>query len=137
MVCCWACRPASSVWLDHRCCRGDGKLRAATEVVRRRSDLATDSIGAYVRARFGNEVHERLVDPLIGSIYAADTDDFSLAAVPQLAELAVRSRSVLLGARRRTLVAAGPVFYAPTAGMGALVEAVAAAVVTGHGDASM
>ena len=78
-----------------------GKLRAATEVVRRRSDLETDSIGAYVRSRFGDEVHERLVDPLVGSIYAADTDDFSLAAVPQLAELAVRSRSVLLGARRR------------------------------------
>jgi oxygen-dependent protoporphyrinogen oxidase len=31
---------------------------------------APDSIGKYVRSRFGNEVHERLVDPLIGSIYA-------------------------------------------------------------------
>ena len=70
------------------------------KLLRRRSDPAADSIGAYVRARFGDEVNERLVDPLIGSIYAADTDDFSLAAVPQLAELAVRSRSVLLSARR-------------------------------------
>jgi protoporphyrinogen/coproporphyrinogen III oxidase len=111
-----------------------GKMRAATEVARRRSDLAADSIGAYVRARFGDEVNERLVDPLIGSIYAADTDDFSLAAVPQLAELAIRSRSVLLSTRRPSAVAAGPVFYAPTAGMGALVEAVAAAVVAGQGE---
>ena len=111
-----------------------GKLRAATEVLRGRSDTAADSIGAYVRARFGDEVNERLVDPLIGSIYAADTDDFSLAAVPQLAELALRSRSVLLGGRRPAAAAAGPVFYAPTAGMGALVEAVSAAVVAGHGE---
>jgi oxygen-dependent protoporphyrinogen oxidase len=111
-----------------------GKLRAATEVVRRRSDPAADSIGAYVRARFGDEVNERLVDPLIGSIYAADTDDFSLAAVPQLAELAMRSRSVLLSARRPAAVPTGPVFYAPTAGMGALVAAVADAVVAGHGE---
>ena len=111
-----------------------GKLRAATEVLRGRHDATTDSIGAYVRARFGDEVNERLVDPLIGSIYAADTDDFSLAAVPQLAELATRSRSVLLGARRPPAVAGGPVFYAPTAGMGALVEAVTAAVVGAGGE---
>jgi oxygen-dependent protoporphyrinogen oxidase len=111
-----------------------GKLRAASEVLRGRHDAATDSIGAYVRARFGDEVNERLVDPLIGSIYAADTDDFSLAAVPQLAELATRSRSVLLSARRPPAIADGPVFYAPTAGMGALVAAVAAAVVGAGGE---
>lgn len=106
-----------------------GKLRAALEVFRPRTETTSDSIGKYVRARFGNEVHERLVDPLVGSIYAADTDDFSLVAVPQLAELAERSRSVLLAARRTAASAAtGPVFYAPTAGIGALVDAVAAVV---------
>jgi oxygen-dependent protoporphyrinogen oxidase len=111
-----------------------GKLRAATEILRRRSDPDVDSIGAYVRGRFGDEVNERLVDPLIGSIYAADTDDFSLAAIPQLAELASRSRSVLLGARRPSAIATGPVFYAPTSGMGALVDAVAGAVVAAGGE---
>jgi protoporphyrinogen/coproporphyrinogen III oxidase len=106
-----------------------GKVRAAMEVLRPRTETASDSIGNYVRARFGNEVHERLVDPLIGSIYAADTDDFSLVAVPQLAELAERSRSVLMAARRTKAPAAtGPVFYAPKAGIGALVDAVAVAV---------
>jgi oxygen-dependent protoporphyrinogen oxidase len=59
-----------------------GKARAGLEVLIPRTDTAPDSIGKYVRARFGNQVHERLVDPLIGSIYAADTDDFSLVAVP-------------------------------------------------------
>ena len=112
-----------------------GKLRAALEIVRPRTETASDSIGTYVRARFGNEVYERLVDPLIGSIYAADTDAFSLVAVPQLAELAERSRSVLLAARRNPAPAAtGPVFYAPTAGIGALVDAVAAVVGARGGD---
>jgi len=111
-----------------------GKLRAATEPFRARSDATIDSIGAYVRSRFGDEVHERLVDPLIGSIYAADTDDFSLAAAPQLAELSARSRSVLLAARHRPPAPAGPVFYAPTAGMGALVEAVTSRLHEGGSD---
>lgn len=111
-----------------------GRLRAATEIVRPRTDMTPDSIGKYVRTRFGNEVHERLVDPLVGSIYAADTDDFSLVAVPQLAEVAVRSRSVLVAARRPTAPASGPVFYAPTAGVGALVDAVGTAVVARGGE---
>lgn len=110
-----------------------GKLRAATEPLRRRTDLSTDSIGAYVRSRFGDEVHERLVDPLIGSIYAADTDEFSLASIPQLAELATRSRSALLAGRRRAPAPAGPLFYAPTAGMGAFVDAIATGIVHAGG----
>jgi len=111
-----------------------GKVRAAMEIFRPRTDTAPDAIGKYVRSRFGNEVHERLVDPLIGSIYAADTDDFSLAAVPQLAEVAERSRSVLLAARRRPSAASGPVFYAPSAGVGRLVDAVSTAVSTRGGE---
>jgi oxygen-dependent protoporphyrinogen oxidase len=104
-----------------------GKLRAATEVLRPTTPTDHDSIGTYVRARFGDQVHERLVDPLVGSIYAADTDQFSLAAVPQIAELARGNRSVLVAARRRppAPAAAGPVFYAPSGGLGRLVEAAA------------
>ena len=107
-----------------------GKARAALEPLRRRTSLEPDSLGGYVRARFGDEVHERLVDPLVGSIYAADTDRFSLAAVPQIADLASRSRSVLLAARKTPppTVAAGPVFYAPRRGMGALADATARAI---------
>jgi protoporphyrinogen/coproporphyrinogen III oxidase len=106
-----------------------GKLRAAVEPLIPPRD-PDDSVGALVRARFGDEVHERLVDALIGTIYAADTDRFSLAMVPQLAGLAARGRSLLLSARkvrRDSPPAAGPVFLAPRAGMGALADAVAAA----------
>ncbi len=104
-----------------------GKVRAATEPFRRRTSLDADSLGGYVRSRFGDEVQVRLVDPLVGSIYAADTDHFSLAAVPQIAELAARSRSVLMAARHRPPAPSGPIFYAPDQGMGAFVDAVAAA----------
>ena len=62
-----------------------------------------------------------------GSIYAADTDHFSLAAVPQIADLAAKHRSVLVAGRHMPSPAAnaGPVFYAPRGGMGELVDAVA------------
>jgi protoporphyrinogen/coproporphyrinogen III oxidase len=106
-----------------------GKLRAAVEPLIRARD-PDDSVGTLVRARFGDEVHDRLVDALIGTIYAADTDRFSLAMVPQLAGLAARGRSLLLSARksrREAPPATGPVFLAPRSGMGALADAVAAA----------
>jgi protoporphyrinogen/coproporphyrinogen III oxidase len=106
-----------------------GKLRAAVEPLIPARD-PDDSVGALVRTRFGDEVHERLVDALVGTIYAADTDRFSLAMVPQLADLAARGRSLLLNARKArhdAPPAAGPVFLAPRAGMGALADAVAAA----------
>lgn len=108
-----------------------GKARAALEPLLPRRGDHGDSIGALMRARFGNEVHERLVDALVGSIYAADTDRFSLAMVPQLADLADRGRSLLLAGRAMQAAAPprrGPIFHAPRAGMGALADATRAAV---------
>ena len=113
-----------------------GKIRAATEPFRRRTSLEPDSLGGYVRARFGDEIHLRLVDPLVGSIYAADTDHFSLAAVPQIADLAGKARSVLIAGRTMPKPAAnaGPVFYAPKDGMGALATQTAAAFTAAGGE---
>ncbi len=106
-----------------------GKVRAALEPFLLRSSTDHDNIGTYVRSRFGDEVHERLVDALIGSIYAADTDNFSLAEVPQLAAL-TDDRSLLLAARRvarrsvgTASAAAAPIFGAPRGGMHELVSA--------------
>ncbi len=112
-----------------------GKLRAAAEPFLPRTD-ADDSIGKLVRARFGDEVHERLVDALVGSIYATDTDRSSLAAVPQLAGLADRHRSLLLGARKARAAAPPPspdqpIFAAPRRGMAGLVHATAASAAAG------
>lgn len=103
------------------------KGRALTEPFRAPFD-AGDSLGALVCWRFGREVHDRLVDSLVGSIYAADTIRFSLAMVPQLDELARSERSLLLGARRVTGHRPdGPVFLAPVGGMADLALATAAA----------
>ena len=120
-----------------------GKLRAAAEPLLPRTSTASDSIGDVVRARFGDEVHERLVDSLVGSIYAADTDRFSLAEVPQLATLVGGNRSVLVAARRQRRAAdalpatatatSGPVFAAPRDGIAAFVTAIATAVTDAGG----
>ena len=105
-----------------------GRARAALEPLLPRRGNPGDSIGALVRARFGHEVHERLVDALVGSIYGADTDRFSLAMVPQLAALAEGGRSLMLSGRALRATApttTGPIFAAPIAGMGALAAATA------------
>ena len=106
-----------------------GKVRAALEPLLPRTSTDPDSIGAFVRSRFGDEVHERLVDALVGSIYATDTDRFSLAELPQLAAL-THDRSLLLAARRTRAAgtasaAAAPIFATPAGGMARLVEATA------------
>jgi oxygen-dependent protoporphyrinogen oxidase len=108
-----------------------GKARAALEPVLPRRSVPDDNLGALVRSRFGNEVHEMLVDPLVGSIYASDTDRLSMSAVPQLGDLARRGRSLLISGRRMRSAApttTGPIFETPLAGVGALVDAVAASL---------
>ena len=115
-----------------------GKARAALEPFLPRTSIDDDSIGQFVRARFGDEVQERLVDALVGSIYATDTDRFSLREVPQLFDLASSERSLLLAARRRGGVgtgtaAAGPIFATPRGGVAQLVAATADAIIGAGG----
>ncbi len=108
-----------------------GKLRAGLEPILPATGVGADSVGLLIRKRFGRQVHERLVDPLVGSIYAADTERFSLAGVPQILDLATKHRSLLLGARRiraKAPPATGPIFATPTAGMAALTDALAASL---------
>jgi oxygen-dependent protoporphyrinogen oxidase len=107
-----------------------GKARAVLEPLVRRGHPAADNLGALIEHRFGSEVLDRLVDPLIGSINAGDTRELSLAAsAPQVAAGLDRSRSLLLGLRKdRGAVPAGPVFLAPVQGMEALVVALRSAI---------
>ncbi len=110
-----------------------GKLRAAIEPLLPRTSTDADCLGGFVRKRLGNEVHEMLVDPLVGSIYATDTDAFSLRGMPQLHELTSTGRSLIISARKRAKAAPhraeNPVFAAPLGGMQALTDAVHAAIV--------
>ncbi|MFI6796845.1 protoporphyrinogen oxidase [Streptosporangium canum] len=94
--------------------------------------VGTDvSVAAYIRARMGSEVVERLIEPLLGGVYAGQADRLSLdATMPRIA-IAARSERSLLAATREIAAEApkdaGPVFTTLRRGMGSLPEAVAAA----------
>ncbi len=91
--------------------------RAATDLERPASISEGDvPIGAFVRDRLGDEVAERLVDPLVGGINAGDTDRLSLAAtVPQLDAAGRRGPSLIDACRAQRAAAdrSAPVFFAP------------------------
>ena len=74
-----------------------GKLRVAAELVLPRGEIDSDeSLGSFVRRRFGGEVLERVAQPLVGGIYAADPDQLSLmATMPRLKEMERTKRSVI------------------------------------------
>jgi oxygen-dependent protoporphyrinogen oxidase len=73
-----------------------GKLRMAAELLLPRGDSGNDeSLADFVRRRFGREALERVVQPLVGGIYAADPEKLSLAAtMPRFLEMERASRSV-------------------------------------------
>ena len=75
-----------------------GKLRMAVEILLPRGAPDEDeSLGSFVRRRFGVEALERIAQPLIGGIYASDPDRLSLAAImPRFKEMEHRRRSVTL-----------------------------------------
>jgi oxygen-dependent protoporphyrinogen oxidase len=98
--------------------------------------LAGDvSVGGLLRERLGDEVVDRLVEPLLGGVYAGRPDDLSLAAtMPALAAQLPSASSVLgaaiaardAGARSRGDVD-GPVFVTVRDGIGSLPSALVAA----------
>jgi oxygen-dependent protoporphyrinogen oxidase len=58
-----------------------GKLRAALEwFIPPREDDADESMAAFVRRRLGRETFDRLVEPLVSAVYAADLEKLSVLA---------------------------------------------------------
>ena len=90
------------------------------------------AVAGYVGARFGQELVDRLVDPLLGGVYAGRSQELSFeATLGALAQAARRHRS-LAEAAASLLPAPGaapgpPVFTTLAAGLGTLPAAVAAA----------
>ena len=106
-----------------------GVLRAALDLVAPRTTVSDDiSVGSLVRSRFGNQVAERVVAPLMSGIRAGDIDEMSLdMAAPQVAGVARSSRSLALGLRRAAGKTVPPRFVGLRRGMHALVDALAKA----------
>ena len=108
----------------------EGLARAAAEPELPPLEPGADvSVGEYVGARLGREVVDRLVEPLLGGVYAGNADRISMrAAVPQLMALAQRGGPLVAGVH--ALQAAAPAVPAPVftgidGGVGRLPEAVA------------
>jgi protoporphyrinogen/coproporphyrinogen III oxidase len=80
------------------------------------------SVGSLVRRRFGAELLERAVDPVLAGSRAGRADEMSLAAgAPEIDAVARSSRSVTLGLRHLTQSGAPP-FAGLTPGMSAIVD---------------
>jgi len=94
------------------------------------------SVGSYVGARFGPELVDRLVDPLLGGVYAGRSGELSFeATLGGLAEASRQHRSLAEAAASLLPAPAGPgrppatarpVFTTLSGGLGTLPPAVAA-----------
>ena len=107
----------------------DGYRRALSEPDRAGPPLGPDAaIGAVVDERFGPEVTDRLLEPLLGGVYAGHARELSFAAVtPELFTRAQNGGSLLEHARAAVRRAGtGPVFAGLTGGLSVLVEALTA-----------
>ncbi|MGY4682214.1 protoporphyrinogen oxidase [Micromonospora aurantiaca (nom. illeg.)] len=90
------------------------------------------SVGELVRKRLGDAVVERLVDPMLGGVYAGRADDLSLVTTMPALARAARAEHTLVGAVRAAQAAAprapgAPVFGTLAGGLSTLVEAAATA----------
>jgi len=65
-----------------------GMLRVLAEPLIRSKSPKDESVGQFFRRRFGPQVHDNLVAPLLTGMYAADTDRLGMAAVfPRMIEM--------------------------------------------------
>ncbi|MFF3904751.1 protoporphyrinogen oxidase [Streptomyces sp. NPDC001848] len=113
----------------------EGLARIERDAELPRTRIGDDvAVGEYVAARLGREVVDRLVEPLLGGVYAGDAYRISLrSAVPQLFEAAKAHDSLTeavreIQAKAATAQQTGPVFMGIEGGVGRLPLAVAESV---------
>jgi oxygen-dependent protoporphyrinogen oxidase len=112
-----------------------GLLRAAVEPWLPGAPVsAPTTVGEVVGRRLGTQVVDRLVEPLLGGVYAGRAADLDLdAAAPDLAALARSSKSLVRAARARRIstgpqaLSTDPVFRSVRGGLSTLVSALAEA----------
>ncbi|QJT04758.1 protoporphyrinogen oxidase [Streptomyces asoensis] len=113
----------------------EGLARIERDADLPRTEVGDDvAVGEYVAARLGREVVDRLVEPLLGGVYAGDAYRISMrSAVPQLYQAARTHTSLTEAVREIQAKAAagqqtGPVFMGVEGGVGSLPLAVAESV---------
>lgn len=111
-----------------------GLARAGLDILAPRQPLPPDpSVMQVIGSRVGREVVERLVEPLLGGIYAGRADHLSLEAVaPSLAAAAKQRRSLILGLaslRPDRATPSSPMLVSITGGMKRLIERLRQALV--------
>ncbi|OSZ56389.1 protoporphyrinogen oxidase [Streptomyces pharetrae CZA14] len=113
----------------------EGLRRVERDAELPRTEVGDDvAVGEYVAARLGREVVDRLVEPLLGGVYAGDAYRISLrSAVPQLFQAARTHDSLTeavrgIQARAAANPQTGPVFTGIAGGIGTLPLAVADSV---------
>ena len=109
-----------------------GRRRALADLwkPKRRDDIDV-SLGAVLRRRFGDEVTDRAIAPLLAGLYAGDVDELSIRATfPELLAWEAAQGSLLRGAqaavRRASKAEVGPMFLRPRAGVQRLTDELAA-----------
>ncbi len=120
---------------DARILTAEGMAQARRDVVLPATPRSGDvSVASFVGGRFGTEVVDRLVEPLLGGVYAGRPDHLSFeATLPALAQASLRHRSladavnVLLGPPAQPGTVSLPVFTTLAGGLGTLPGALASA----------
>ncbi|HEU4515376.1 MAG TPA: protoporphyrinogen oxidase [Nocardioidaceae bacterium] len=106
-----------------------GLARAALDAVLPATRIGESdvSVGWLIEERFGREVVDRLVEPLLGGVYAGHARELSArATVPQVVALLDRDRSMLRAAAQATAATSDvPVFAGLVGGVGQLPQAIA------------
>ncbi len=120
-----------------------GKLRCALEYfIPPSKSEADESMASFVRRRLGREAFERLVEPLVSAVYAADLEKLSVEATLSRFRDMEREHGSLVRAMRRQISARGKgqkaesgprfsMFVTLRDGLSSLVEAIAARLPAG------
>jgi len=113
-----------------------GKLRMGLDyLIPPQSPNGDESLAAFVERRLGRELYDRLIEPLMGGIYAGDGARLSLAATfPQLRQAELEHGGLIRGmlATKKKAPAPKPgakqwaAFLTPTTGLAEIVEALEA-----------
>jgi oxygen-dependent protoporphyrinogen oxidase len=75
-----------------------GKLRAMWDLALPKSSGKDESLSAFIKRRMGNELLERVIQPLVAGMYTADPDVLSVrSALPRLYDLEQKYGSVTRG----------------------------------------